>query len=407
MAHTPLRVGLVGAGGNTRSKHIPGLRALADVEITAVCNRRPESTSAVARDFGIPRTFERWQDLVADPDIDAVVIGAWPYLHCPATLAALEAGKHVLTEARMACNAAEARLMLAASRRHPNLVAQIVPSPYGLKGDAVMRDLIASGWLGELREVEVYSLTGALADPATPLSWRQDTLLSGVNMLTLGILHETLMRWLPPPVRVLAQAHAFIPTRIDPDSGVRRAVETPDSVQVLAVLDGGARAVYQFSGVTPFGQGMGVWLYGSDGALHYDIMADRISGASRREPAEMKEIAIPAEKAGGWRVEADFAASIRDGAPVRLTDFTTGAAYMEFTEAVAVSARDGAAVELPPANAAGNERGARPRQARRLVRRSRAFGSVCRSSSLTPFPACRLARACAIRSRKRGSCSRR
>ena len=63
----------------------------------------------------------------------------------------------------------------------------------------------------------------------------------------------------------------------------------------------------------------------------------------------MKEIPIPAEKAGGWRVEADFVASIRDGAPVRLTDFETGVAYMEFTEAVAVSAREGTAVELPHA----------------------------------------------------------
>jgi predicted dehydrogenase len=256
MPHTPLRVGLVGAGANTRSKHIPGLRAVPGVEITAVCNRRAESTAAALREFAIPRAFERWQDLVADADIDAVVIGAWPYLHCPVTLAALAAGKHVLTEARMACNAAEARLMLAASRRHPNLVAQIVPSPYGLRGDAVMRDLIASGWLGEVREVQVYSFNGALADPATPLSWRQDAVLSGVNMLSLGILHETLLRWAPRPVRVLAQAHAFIPTRIDPDSGVRRAVETPDSVQAAAVLAGGARAVYHFSGVTPFGQGM-------------------------------------------------------------------------------------------------------------------------------------------------------
>jgi predicted dehydrogenase len=352
MPHTPLRVGLVGAGANTRSKHIPGLRALAGVEIAAVCNRRPESTGAVAREFGVPRTFDRWQDLVADPDIDAVVIGAWPYLHCPVTLAALEAGKHVLTEARMACNAAEARLMLAASKRHPKLVAQVVPSPFGLKGDTVMRDLIASGWLGELREVQVHSFSGALADPAAPLSWRQDGVLSGVNMLTLGIIHETLMRWAPRPVQVLAQAHAFIPKRIDPNSGVRRAVETPDSVQVLAVLEGGARAVYQFSGVTPFGQGMGIGLYGSDGVLHYDLATDRITGASRTAGQDRKEIPIPADKAGGWRVEADFTASIRDGAPVRLTDFPTGVAYMEFTEAVAVSARDGEAVTLPLAGPA-------------------------------------------------------
>src|SRR5438132_14010413 len=144
MPKQPFRIGLIGAGANTRLRHIPGLRGQPDVEIVAVCNRRPASTAAVVREFGIPRTYERWEDLVADPDIDAVVIGTWPYLHCPITLAALDAGKHVLTEARMSLNAAEAHRMLAASQRYPKLVTQIVPSPYGLQGHEVMKELIQS-----------------------------------------------------------------------------------------------------------------------------------------------------------------------------------------------------------------------------------------------------------------------
>src|SRR5438477_10716328 len=134
MAEQPLRIGLIGAGGNMRLRHIPGLRALPSVEIVAVCNSRPESTAAAAREFGIPQTFSRWEDLAADPTLDAIVIGTWPNLHCPITLAALAAGKHVLTEARMSLNAAEARAMLAAARAHPQLACQIVPSPFGLKG---------------------------------------------------------------------------------------------------------------------------------------------------------------------------------------------------------------------------------------------------------------------------------
>jgi predicted dehydrogenase len=353
MAHPPLRVGLIGAGANTRTRHIPGLLALPDVHLVAVCNRRPESTAAAAREHSIPRTYAHWEELVADPDIDAVVIGTWPYLHCPITLAALAAGKHVLTEARLAMNAAEAHRMLAAARKHPRLVAQVVPSPFGLKGDQVMRELIDSGFLGELREAHVYSLSAALADPAAPLSWRQDLALSGFNMLTLGIVHETLMRWVPPPVRVLAQVHAHLPSRIDPQSGVRRPVGTPDSVQVLAVLENGARVTYHFSGVTPFGQGMGVHLHGTEGVLHYDLQADRIRGASLQHghkagpAAELVEIPIPEEKAGGWRVEEEFVQAIRTGSPVRLTDFATGVAYMEFTEAVARSAEQEEPVELP------------------------------------------------------------
>jgi predicted dehydrogenase len=348
--HT-LRIGLIGAGANTRSRHIPGLKAIEDVEIVAVCNRRPGSTAAAAREFGIPKTFEHWQDLVADRDIDAVVIGTWPYLHCPITLAALKAGKHVLTEARLSLNAAEAHQMLAAARKHSDLVTQVVPSPYGLRGHDVMAELIEGGYLGELREVDVYARTNALADPASPLSWRQDVSLSGFNMLNLGIVHETLLRWGPPPVRVLAQVHAFIPTRIDPESGVRRPVGTPDSVQVLAVLENGARAVYHLSGVTPFGQGMGIWLFGTEGVLHYDLLHDRIQGGHQRSKGSstpaLEEIPIPTEKARSWRVEADFVDAIRRQTPIQFTDFATGVAYMEFTEAVARSAQCGQPVELP------------------------------------------------------------
>jgi predicted dehydrogenase len=352
MTHRTLCDGLIGAGANTRLRHLPGLQALTDVEIVAVCNRRQTSTIAVAREFNIPHTYERWEDLIADPDIHAVVIGTWPYLHCPITLAAFTAGKHVLTEARMSMNVAEAHQMLAAARRHPRLVCQIVPSPYGLKGDTVMRELIQEGFLGQLREVHVYSRNGALADPVAPLSWRQDAALSGVNMLTLGIVHETLLRWTPPPLRVLAQAHAFTPERIDPESGVRRPVGTPDSVQVLSVLRNGARASYHFSGATPFGQGAAIQLYGADGVLDYDLLHDRIHGASRTHGAppaaeSLREILIPSEKERGWQVEADFVDSIRLGTPVQLTNFETGVAYMEFTEAVARSARSGVTVKLP------------------------------------------------------------
>lgn len=353
MAQSKLRVGLVGAGGNTRARHIPGLRALQDVQIVAVCNRRPESSQAAAREFGIGRVYDRWQDLVAAADIDAVVIGTWPYLHRPITLAALETGKHVLTEARISLNAAEAHEMLRASRAHPELITQVVPSPYGLKGHTLMNELLEGGYIGTLREVQVFSMMSSLADPAAPLSWRQDAALSGFNMLNLGIIHETVLRWLPPPVRVMAQVHAFIPSRIDPQSGVRRAVGTPDSVQVLAVLDSGARAVYHFSGVTGFGQQAGIWLYGTQGVLHYDLREDRIRGINLKSgkpiatATELEEIPIPSEKALSWRVEADFVDSIRTGAPVRFSDFATGVAYMEFTEAVARSAAHGEPVELP------------------------------------------------------------
>ena len=110
MAQDTIRVGIIGAGGNTRSRHIPGLQAIDGVEIIGVCNRSQESSQRVADEFGIPKTYSNWQDAIADPDTNAIVIGTWPYMHCRATVAALEADKHVMCEARMAMNAKEAHI---------------------------------------------------------------------------------------------------------------------------------------------------------------------------------------------------------------------------------------------------------------------------------------------------------
>ena len=225
-------------------------------------------------------------------------------------------------------------------------------------GELVVRDGklfvgCGSGTTIELREVQVCSFNAPLADPEAPLSWRQDATLSGFNMITLGIIHETLMRWVPPPIAVEAQVHAHIATRIDPQSGVRRPVGTPDSVQVLATLANGARATYHLSGVTPFGQAATIQLFGSDGVLCYDLLTDRIRGASRRSGGttarmpELPEIPIPADKTRDWTVAADFLAAIREGQAIEFTTFEAGVAYMEFTEAVARSAETGEEIALP------------------------------------------------------------
>jgi predicted dehydrogenase len=94
-----VRVGIVGAGANTRSKHIPGFRKIPGVDVLGVVNRTAESTARVAREFEIPRTYVDWRQLIDDPEIDAVLVGTWPNMHCEVTCAALEAGKHVLCEA--------------------------------------------------------------------------------------------------------------------------------------------------------------------------------------------------------------------------------------------------------------------------------------------------------------------
>ena len=73
-----VRIGIIGAGGNTRTRHIPGFQAIPGVEVVAVCNRTKASGEKVAREFAIPRVAESWKEIVDAPDIDAICIGTWP-----------------------------------------------------------------------------------------------------------------------------------------------------------------------------------------------------------------------------------------------------------------------------------------------------------------------------------------
>lgn len=336
-----IRVGIVGAGANTVAQHIPNLQAIEGVEIVSVCNRTRESSERVARQFGIPKVYENWRQLVEAQDTNAIVIGTWPYLHCPVTLAALEANKHVMTEARMAMNVREARQMLEAARARPHLVTQVVPSPFTLKVDPTIKRLIAEGYLGEILAIEVRA-GGAFIDRESPLHWRQDFDLSGFNTMTLGIWYEAVLRWVGEAKRVTAMGKTFVPMRRDAE-GRLRAVRIPDHLEVVAEMVCGAVAHFQISAVTGLAGGTEVWLFGSEGTLRF---ADGRLYGGRRGNTSLSEIPIPAEEEGRWRVEEEFVNAIRGKEKIRLTTFEDGVKYMEFTEAAIRSMAEGRAIAI-------------------------------------------------------------
>ena len=333
MSEQPIRIGLIGAGANTRLHHIPGFQAIDGVELVAVCNRSEESGRRVAEEFGIARVVIDPEAIFADATIDAVCIGTWPYRHHEFSVRALEAGKHVLCEARMAMDATEARAMLAAAEARPDRVAQLVPAPSDLGSWRTVRRLLADGALGELREVHVTMLHGGGIDPSTPLHWRERGEYSGLNTMQLGIVAEVVQRWLGPTERVLADATTFVHARRDAESGRELAIEIPDSLGVLARLANGARASYLVSSVADAPRvASGIAVHGTAATLHWTMAGDRLQLAARGEAPRPLE--PDAGTAASWRVEADFIDSIRLGAPVELTSFADGVRYMQFTEAV-------------------------------------------------------------------------
>jgi predicted dehydrogenase len=346
LAEETVRIGIVGAGANTRGRHIPELQRLPGVEIVSVANRSRASSEHVAADFGIPTVYDHWEDLVSADDTDAIVIGTWPYLHHAVTLAALKAGKHVLCEARMAMNLQEASQMLHAAQARPDLITQLVPAPMSLGVDNTLIRLLQEGYIGDLLAVEARASGTSFADWDSPLHWRQNRALSGNNILTMGIWYETLLRWIGHATHVFAHGKTVVSERLDPTTGQLAPVSIPDHLDIVTRYPNDVLAHFQFSAITGLGPESAVWLFGSEGTLQFSPETETLLGGKRGEKS-LAPIPIPEEERGGWRVEQEFINAIRGIEPVFRTRFEDGLRYMEFTEAVSLSLETGQKVAIP------------------------------------------------------------
>jgi predicted dehydrogenase len=333
------RVGIIGAGNIAREVNLPNLQAIPGVDVVAVCNSRTETAHQIASEFGIAEVVDHWTSMVGRDDLDAIWIGTPPVMHAPITIAALERGKHVFCQARMAMDLAEARAMLAAARQRPELVTMLSAPPMGMKAGRLVQQLLADNYVGDLYHFRLVADNDMFADPSAPAHWRQRRELSGLNTMAVGIYFEILLRWLGSPVRLHAQSRVCVPDR----DGY--AVHVPDVVQVAGEWGDGVVGAMEWSGVSLFAPDSTLTLYGADGTLEYNFSTDQVRGA-RRGDRELQTVELPADLETPWSVEQDFVTAVRTGGHPE-PSFETGVAYMELTEAVHLSALTGCDVQLP------------------------------------------------------------
>lgn len=341
-----IRIGFIGAGGISRSNHLPGLQALDGVELVAVCNRSRESSQAVADEFNFSSTEKDWQTLVARDDIDAVFIGTWPYRHKEMSIATLEAGKHCFCQARMCMNLDEAKPMLAAAEAHPDLVNMISPAPHPL--EHYLREVVHSGRLGQITSVELRVIGGGNLD-RTSVTWRERRELSGNQIMFMGIYAEMLNAIVGPYETLSASLATPIAEKTD-ESGETVQIDIPQVVAISGRLESGALAVEHHSGVNvDETSGSSLTIRGLEGTAVYDLGESLRIGAAG-EP--MSPVEVPAERQTEWTVEEDFIGAVRaaragkppEERPVR-PDFAEGILYMRKVEAVHRSAATGQAVQ--------------------------------------------------------------
>ncbi len=191
-----MRLGLLAAARITSSAIIEPVVNLEGVDLVAVAARDLDRAKQSADDWDIPMAFGSYEELVASDDIDAIYIATPAALHHRWTLAALEAGKHVLCEKPLAANAAEAREMVDAGAAALDANGQILMEAYHWRYHPMvdqMRVVIDSGVLGDITEVAARFNLPDGAIPRTDIRW--DLGLGGGATMDLGCYPLQWVTW--------------------------------------------------------------------------------------------------------------------------------------------------------------------------------------------------------------------
>jgi predicted dehydrogenase len=175
-----LRWGILGCARIARSGLIPGIHGSRTGSLAALASRQPAVAQAWAQEFGIPRSYGSYQQLLDDPAIDAVYIPLPNELHQPWVIAAADAGKHVLCEKPLARDAKEARAMVDRCKHR----GVILMEAFMWRHQERTRDLLErvnSGAIGELRLIR-----SSHSFPIDPGDWRLDPARGGGALWDVG-----------------------------------------------------------------------------------------------------------------------------------------------------------------------------------------------------------------------------
>lgn len=245
MKDEKIGVGLIGTGF-ARSAQAPAFSLCEGAELVAVCSGRFENAQRVAGEFNIKHACEDYEQLLALDDVSLVVISTPPHLHYPITLAALDAGKHVICEKPMALNADEAREMVSAAESHP---AQLSIIDHELRFNPTWRrlkELVDDGFLGELHHINITIASGFRHSAQRPWNWWSRKSAGGGLLGALGSHAIDAVRWLFGEIdSVCGAVETMVPERKDPLTGEMRPNETDDYCAFLLKLaqqDGQERA---------------------------------------------------------------------------------------------------------------------------------------------------------------------
>lgn len=341
-APSPLRVAVVGAGFIASRGHLPALQHRTDTEVVALVDVNAERSLAVAEQFRIPATFTDYATMLREAQPDLVIIGTPNVLHAPQTLAAIEAGAHVLVEKPMATSAVDAQRMADAARAAGRVLTIGLHNRYRPEMN-YLKGLVDAGELGRIYYAKI-SLLRRRGIPGFGSWFTNKDLAGGGAIMDIGVHMVDLALWLmgsPTPVSVMGVTYAEFGPRaralggwgVDaPPAGASTAdgrFDVDDLAAGMVRFDNGATLMVDISwaGYSPseehlhlLGTEGGAEIHGADRQaptqtplkLYHDYMG---------RPTETLPVFPPLPASEGSMVQQldTLISAIRHGTPLRVT----------------------------------------------------------------------------------------
>ncbi|MEQ8676981.1 MAG: Gfo/Idh/MocA family oxidoreductase [Aggregatilineales bacterium] len=319
-----IKTAVIGASF-ARDAYLPALNLIDDVEVVAIASARMESAQTVAEKFNIPNVYDDWEKMYAAHALDLVCIATPTIYHAPMTLAALDAGAHVLCEKPMAMHAGESLAMLekAESLGRVHIIGhELRFNPTRRK----LKQIIDDGTIGTVRHASVVNISPTWGDPASRPAgdWWSLAEMGGGRLGANGSHQLDLLRWWLGDIGALTgQVATMVPDRVDKNTGEAWTATADDQLSFTLEMQSGAIVSVFLSGVARHNMGNHVQIFGSEGTILLSNDDEKLLVARVGEEYQDMSVAdpnatLPGVNKGIWNVSfvalmQELTGAIREG----------------------------------------------------------------------------------------------
>jgi predicted dehydrogenase len=310
-----VRVGIIGAGMIAHRSHAEAFQALQGVEVVAVADVDGARAKAFAEKYSIPQVFSDYEAMLTRAEIDAVSVALPVFLHAPATIAALQAGKHVLCEKPMARNSAEAQQMVDAARATGKKLAVYWRNRFSAPAIKA-RQMVESGELGRVYYVRTIGLRWRGRPGFDHRMERfgkwfcsKEQAGGGPLMDIGGYALDLVMGTLGFPKVLSASGATF--REIDRERADREGCDVEDLAAGLIRLEGGVCISIESSFAGNVAEPDNTWFFGSKAGLRYHPLT-----LFRDKEERPEEVAVDTSDVKGSGAAAEFVRAIREDGPI-------------------------------------------------------------------------------------------